>query len=558
MEKAQATRAYLNQWEAAVKEQILTDNSSLMQTYKTYFANDSQFLAELKNFAHTVSYQLEPAVIENNLDTNLPSLRPYNAIGEHTDDIIHHPTYIEAGNYIYGSDLMHYLVESGHMLKTLSLFLLSSHAGEAGHNCPIACSAGIIRVLSKYSPHADTSYFLQQLTTPSFSDNYTGAQFLTEIQGGSDVGSNSVIATQNKEGQWLIQGEKWFCSNANADLILLTARFDQQLEGTRGLGLFLIPKLLITGKKNHYTIRRLKQKFGTRSMATAEIDFHDAIAFPVGELNRGINIVLENVLHISRIFNAFSVCGMSRRAYQIAYQYACHRNAFGHVIIEYPLVKENLAKTKTLTLAMIASIFHVAAKQDTCDLNPNENDMLLLRTLVNLNKFFTAKFAVDNIHHCIDILAGNGTIESFSSLPRLFRDAIVCENWEGTHYVLWMQILRDIHKSKVDELVISYFQSLLPQVGAHKGKFAQYINRLKDELITFKKQSAACQSLNIQIIVEKMAAILALLCLAIETQTYQDSAKSAAIILFERYFFNLAQDKDEAYLALLNEVLRDT
>lgn len=555
MDKVLATRIYLDKWENDLKEQIMTDDSSLMQTYKNYFADDPQFLTTLKKFAHTVSHQLEPVVIENNQDLNLPQLQQYNAIGERIDEVIHHPSYIEAGDYIYGSNLMSYLSKPGKMLKTLSLFLLSSHAGEAGHNCPIACSAGVIRVLSNYKCEIDVSAYLQKLVLPSFTDNFTGAQFLTEIQGGSDVGSNEVTAKKNQNGEWIIQGEKWFCSNANADLILLTARFDPQLEGTKGLGLFLIPKTLPNGERNHFFLRRLKQKFGTRSMATAEIDFRDAIAYPVGDLQRGINIVMENVLHISRIFNAFSVCGMSRRAFQIAYHYARHRTAFGQVIIDYPLVKENLAHTKTLTLAMIASIFHVTAKQDACDITPNENDKLLLRTLVNLNKYFTAKFTVENIHHSIDILAGNGAMESFSTLPRLFRDAIVCENWEGTHYVLWMQILRDIHKSHVDELVVLYLESLVSKLIDHKQTLQQYLNNLKDELASFKTQSLNLQNINIQTIVEKMAALVALISLCLESTSQPDPAKNAAILLFEQMFFTSEKKKDEAYLILLDKVL---
>lgn len=123
-------------------------------------------------------------------------------------------------------------------------------------------------------------------------------------------------------------------------------------------------------------------------------------------------------------------------------------------------MKEHLAQIKAKLVAMLASAFYMVGLQDEFDKNAGKNEdkkqQYLLRTLANLNKYFTAKHAVNNIHHCIDILAGNGTIESFSALPRLLRDCIVCENWEGTHFTLWMQTLRDILRFKVDEIFLDH------------------------------------------------------------------------------------------------------
>jgi alkylation response protein AidB-like acyl-CoA dehydrogenase len=559
MDKVIEARECFIAFNRALKEGLLAQESCLMHTYEHYFNEDPKFILKLMNFANTVSFQLEPLVAENNQDNHLPAISHYDAIGQRVDTVCHHPSYIKIGDLIYDSGLMHYLTKPGKLINCLSLFLLSSHLGEAGHNCPIACSAGLMRVLSHYPHSSDVSFYLNKFTVPSFRDNFTGAQFLTEIQGGSDVGSNCVFAYLDDDNLWRIDGEKWFCSNADADLILLTARFDSKAKGTQGLGLFLVPRVLESGKKNHYHLRRLKTKIGTRTLATAEIDFNDAIAYPVGDLNQGINIVMENVLHLSRLFNAFSVCGMSRRAYQVAYHYAVNRKAFGKAIINFPLVKENLATTKSTNLAMIASIFKVTCLQDCCDtkVNNTDNDKLLLRTLVNLNKYFTAFHSVNTIHHCIDILAGNGTIETFSPLPRLLRDSIVCENWEGTHYVLWMQLLKDIQKFKVDELVIAYFLQLVEKSNSQdvKGKVIGYIDDLRHDLASLKQQPKQLAQLTIQTIAKKMGAILALLCLNLEAQTSDSPNKAAAAVLFERCFFDEKISKDEHYLKLLDDVL---
>ena len=124
-----------------------------------------------------------------------------------------------------------------------------------------------------------------------------------------------------------------------------TARYNPSITGTKGLALFLIPAKW-RGRKNNYTIRRLKDKIGTRSMATGEIDYHGAHALLMGTVSDGFHLVMDNVLHLSRLFNSVCVLGMARRAYQIAHAYAQHRIAFSHPIIHYPLVKENLARMK--------------------------------------------------------------------------------------------------------------------------------------------------------------------------------------------------------------------
>ncbi len=551
-------------WEKQLNKAILEDNSCLMHTYHYYFSKDAAFLQQLQHFAKTVANDLEPAVMENNIDSNLPSLQHYNAIGERNDRVLHHPSYIKAGDIIYGSGLMAHLLKPGQMKKTLGLFLLASHAGEAGHNCPIACSAGLIRVLKHHSQLKETDDYLEKLTRPSFRENFTAAQFLTEIQGGSDVGANASHAIQDEQQQWRISGEKWFCSNANAELILMTARFNQSIEGTKGLGLFLVPAQIADGQPNHYKIRRLKQKIGTRSMATAEIGFEGALAYPMGPVEEGIHLVMENVLHLSRLFNAFSVLGMARRAYQIAYYYALNRSSFEHKIITYPLVKETLAEIKSENLAMLASVFHVVQLQDEMDClaakKQNKEKKLLLRTLANLNKYFTAKRSVENIHHCIDILAGNGTIETFSSLPRLLRDCLVCENWEGTHFVLWMQTLRDINKFQVDEVFLSHLTALFDKISEtneNKSLFKDKINELSDKLKALKTSDHQQQTLMIRDIVECMAVLLSAVCLTLETETrHPSAAKKAAVSLFISKYWHKDKQINTIYFETLDTVLQ--
>jgi hypothetical protein len=292
-------------------------------------------------------------------------------------------------------------------------------------------------------------------------------------------------------------------------------------------------------------------------MATAEIDFQGAYAIAMGEPKNGFKLVMENVLHISRLFNTFSVLGMARRAYQIAYAYAKHRIAFGEPILHYPLVQEHLVKIKAENTALIASIFATTKLQDDYDLGilKGEDKALLLRTLVNLNKYFSALLTVEHIHHSLDILAGNGAIESFSTIPRLLRDSIVCENWEGTHNTLRMQLLKDIVRYQVDQLYIEHLESQLQKAALEKNKkrIQSAISSLKNNLGDLKASGQELQSLKIKQIMDQMAAIYCAVHLLLEAEKGSHS-KLQALEFFLLWHLENGVMYDQKYLNLIQEM----
>ena len=560
-----AGRNAMKSWQGALQKNVYLENSDFQHSIHYYFREDAERIhRELRTFGGVVATELEPLVAENDFRLNHPRLEAYSGIGERCDVVVHHPTYVQAGNIIYGSRMMEKIAKPGNMLESLALFFLSSHAGEAGHNCPVACTAGVLRVLHKAADFPEKAAFIKKLTDPCFETNFTGAQFVTEIQGGSDVGLNDSFAFQDEEGQWRLRGEKWFCSNVDADLILITARFDETIVGTKGLGLFLLPAKLANGEKNHYTIRRLKEKIGTRTMASGEVDFHDAYAMPMGKVEDGFKILMENVLHLSRIYNSFATLGAGRRAYQIATEYVKSRVAFGQPVINYPLVQENLARIKSENTAMLASIMATTHLQDQYDCGelPGSEAPLLLRLLVNLNKYITALWTVDHIHHAIDMLAGNGAIESFSSLPRLLRDSIVFENWEGTHNTLRMQILRDIRKYKIDDIFVNYIQSVLPKQAepALLQPIVDKFSDLQQELKILKTMDDNLQTLQVRDIIDHKAVLFCAIQLLLEGLHQKETTGSSSKLNCLRYFIILHFNKDDLvydqnYLNLIGEIV---
>ncbi|MBO84220.1 MAG: acyl-CoA dehydrogenase [Deltaproteobacteria bacterium] len=435
-----------------------------------------------------VAGPLDRVVRINNLHRNLPVLDDYDGVGNFTARIAHHPSWWAAGRYIYGTGIMAAYGESVTPHRyILSLFYLTAQAGEGGHNCPLACAAGAIRTLQMLGTEAQQAGPLQRLLDPNFDTNWTASQFLTEVQGGSDVGANALQATPvdppevaaEPGGRWRLDGEKWFCSNADADVFLVTARVAPPKTGTRGLGLFVVPRLLADGTPNGFSVRRLKDKLGTRSMASGEIDFKGAQAEALGPVDRGFKSVIELVITTSRLYNAMGCAAHARRAWVVASTYAQHRTAFGQPIGRFAQVRETLAWMRADAEACLAGTLLLAGIQESIDqATVTDVERAFFRVAVNLNKLRTAVVAHDTVNRGIEVLGGNGAIESFSILPRLLRDNVVYENWEGSHNVLRAQVLRDCRR-----------------YGLHRGFFAFLRERLPADVEALDADEAAMDAL---------------------------------------------------------------
>jgi alkylation response protein AidB-like acyl-CoA dehydrogenase len=399
----------------------------------------------LRAVADQAGPRLDAFVRESNRDENLPQLRRYDEFGRSTEEVVFHPSYREAGRIFWSSGVLAALAEPGNEVLAGGIAYLLDQHGEAGHACPVACTAGAIKLIQQVGSGDQKSRLLPQLLSSDYDQRLHAAQFVTEIQGGSDVGANScrARASRRRKGWYRISGEKWFCSVADAGLFVVTARVDGSPSGTSGLGLFLVPRH-IDGEVNGFRLKNLKYKLGTRSMPTGEIEFDFALGESIGDLNRGFRNLVSIVLDTSRIHNAVAACGLARRALVEAHSYAQHRHAFSKPIAQYPAVQETLARMKLSVMTSLGTTFRILAMSDLIATGQADEDIVSARRIsVMINKYWTALAATACAREGIELLGGNGTIEDFSVLPRLYRDAIVVESWEGTHNTLCAQVLRD-------------------------------------------------------------------------------------------------------------------
>jgi hypothetical protein len=486
MDKTTQGRNALRVWEDSKPKNFFTSDTNLQQVLRRYLSDDTYRAAEptLTRLGEQTATSIDAAAKVEDQIGNHPVLQRWSGIGERIESIQFHPNHDLIGRLIWDSGIMGLQARPGNTVVQMALFYLLNHNGEAGHMCSLACTSGLIRALQQVGDKAVRDKFLPPLLNPHYDQMQHGAQFLTEVQGGSDVGANAVIATDHGDGTWRINGEKWFCSNINADQFLLTARPADAPDGTKGLGLFVVPRRLDDGTTNNFYIRRLKDKLGTRSLASAELDFRDALAYPVGPIDRGFKNVVEWVLNTSRLMNAVACAGFMRRAYIEASTYACQRAAFGSPIAQYPLVQEVVADLLSESMAALASSFYLAHLLDKIETGQaSADDQAVYRLFVNVNKYITSVRGSEMIHRAIEVLGGNGAIESFSILPRLYRDMVVLESWEGTHNVLCLQVQRDISRYGLHKPFIRSLSALLDTVTRRELGSSVFLVRERANLI---------------------------------------------------------------------------
>lgn len=458
-----AGRAALIAWRLSDRGDWYAENAAFKAMVQRWAPGaDGALHARLGEFGRQVAAS-ETLVQRISHDPNLPTLERFDALGRRHERVRFQESYHQWGQIVYGSGVMTLTGRPDAAVEQAALVILASHHGEAGHVCPLACTAGMIKAIQRVGHPALQRGLLPGLLNANYAQHLHGAQFLTEVQGGCDVGANAVQASVLSEespdtpGLWAIRGEKWFCSVIDAPLYLLTARPEGAKDGTRGLGLFIVPhdrpregqveavplshRIGDTPNPvNEFTIRRLKTKLGTRAMASGEVDWNGALGWQLGGLDRGFHNAVEIVLNTSRLFNAMACTGMIWRSWREAASFAQYRSAFGQPISRFALVDQAVSQLYAEACAATASTLDLVA------LEASGARPAAARIGLNMNKYWTSVRTTQAIRQAMEVLGGNAAIEDFTPLGRLYRDSLVTESWEGTHNVLAAQTFRDMAK----------------------------------------------------------------------------------------------------------------
>jgi acyl-CoA dehydrogenase len=332
---------------------------------------------------------------------------------------------------------------------------------EFGVCCPLSMTDALTRTLRKFGDPALVARYLPGLTSQDLDTLTQGAMFLTEQGAGSDVGATATRAVREGD-HWRLSGDKWFCSNADAALALVLARPDGAAGGTRGLSLFLLPRVLPDGTPNRYRIVRLKDKLGTRDMASGEIRLEGALAFLVGDPERGF-VQMADMINMSRLSNGMRAAGMMRRALTEALFIARRRVAFGKPLIELPLMRRQLLKLMLLAEAARSLLLYTAAELARADAG-DEAARRRVRLLTPLLKFRACRDARRATGDAMEVRGGCGYIEEWSD-ARLVRDAHLGSIWEGTSNIVALDARRAIRREASLDALVPALAAMLPVGG---------------------------------------------------------------------------------------------
>jgi putative acyl-CoA dehydrogenase len=461
---------------------------------------------------------------------NRPILHTHDRYGNRRDEVIFHPAWhslmrTSVENRVHSLPWVE--KRTGAYTARAALMTLASQ-NEAGHTCPISMTFSSVAALrtepelaAEWEPRILSSiYDFSFLPAPEKSGVLVGMA-MTEKQGGSDVRANITRAERIGPGlqgkEFLITGHKWFCSAPMCDAFLVLA------QSAKGLSCFLLPRWTPDGEKNRFHIQRLKDKLGNRSNASSEVEFAGAWAHLVGEEGRGVSTIIEMVHH-TRLDCAIGAAALMRQALAQAVHHACHRKAFGKLLIEQPLMRNVLAdlalesEAATLLMVRLARAFDRRAG--------DAREHAFCRVATAISKFWLCKRSITQVSEALECLGGNGYVEE-SLMPRLYREAPLNSIWEGSGNVICLDILRAL--SREPETADALIQELRISSGAD-NRLQSYVSQVEADIWPMLKDLLKGAGGHLEGQARRLAERLALALQAVQIVLHSASAVADAFL----------------------------
>lgn len=429
---------------------------------------------------------------------NPPVLKTHDRYGNRIDEVEFHPAWHELMRLAIANEL-HSLPwtdarEGAHVARAALMIIAAQN--EAGHGCPVSMTYSSIPAL-RADPDAARWWEARILSTvydpasrPAWDKTgVTIGMAMTERQGGSDVRANTTQAERVSAAEYVITGQKWFCSAPMSDAFLVLA------QAPGGLTCFLLPRWAPDGRRNGFHLQRLKNKLGNRSNASAEVEFDRAWARRVGEEGRGVPAIIEMVQH-TRLDCVVSSAALMRQAALQAIHHACHRSAFGKLLIDQPVMRNVLADLVIESQAATILTMRLAGAFDRRERDPKER--AFARLAAPVAKYWICKRAPVQVGEALECLGGNGYVEE-CILPRLYREAPLNSIWEGSGNVICLDALRAMRKEP------ECLAALIEEIRLARGG-----NRYLDsELVSLEAELQKDQDeLNARRVIERLALAL--------------------------------------------------
>ncbi|WP_405475823.1 DNA alkylation response protein [Streptomyces canus] len=417
-----------------------------------------------------------------------PVLRTHDRYGNRVDEVDFHPSW---------HHLMRTAVAEGlagtpwsedrpgaHVARTAG-GLVWGHT-DAGHGCPTSMTYAAIPALRKepelakvYEPLLTGREYEPELRVPAEKRGLLAGMGMTEKQGGSDVRTNTTVATPTAEsGVYTLRGHKWFTSAPMCDVFLVLA------QAPGGLSCFLVPRILPDGSRNTFRIQRLKDKLGNRSNASSEPEFDGTVAWLVGPEGQGVKTIIEMV-NCTRLDCVMMSTTLMRRTLVEAGHHARHRSAFGARLVDQPLMRNVLADLALESEAATALTLRLAGAADRA-VRGDADEQAFRRIATAVGKYWVTKRGPAFTAEALECLGGNGYVED-SGMPRHYREAPLLSIWEGSGNVNALDVLRALRRAP------DTAQALFGELALAQGSDVRLdaaVARLKDLLATTSEAGA--------------------------------------------------------------------
>ncbi|MEV5967454.1 acyl-CoA dehydrogenase family protein [Kribbella sp. NPDC051952] len=391
---------------------------------------------------------------------NPPVLRTHDRYGNRIDEVEFHPSWHWLMERAVGFGLQAAPWTSDqpspHLTRAAGFYVWSQV--EPGHACPISMTYAAVpalradeRLAKEWIPQlASKEYDVRRLPAAEKTGVLAGMG-MTEKQGGSDVRANLTTATPTGgDGEYQLNGHKWFCSAPQVDVFLVLA------QAPDGLSCFVVPRVLADGNRNAFALQRLKDKLGNRSNASSEVEFHGTIGYRLGDEGAGVRTIIEMVA-ATRLDCVLGSAALQRRALVEALWHTRHRSAFGGLLADKPAMQNVLADLALESEAATALAMRLAAAVDS----PLPEAAAFRRIGLPLAKFWVCKRTPFMAAEALECLGGNGFVEE-SGMPLLFRESPLNSIWEGSGNVNALDVLRALRRPES-------LEAWLLEVGAARG-----------------------------------------------------------------------------------------
>ena len=423
-------------------------------------------------------------------DKNPPRLERYDRWGHDISEVVLPPSFLTSRREILDTGFNAPTVRDEGVRRGANLTMLGAahsymlNQAEIGMACALGTGGDmVVNLVRQFAPPDVRERVLAKFASGEWAGETI--QSLTERTGGSDLAEIETTATPDGDA-WRLNGFKWFASNANGQAWVVLAKPEGAPDTARGIATFLVLRERRDGTRNGLRIRRLKDKLGTRAVASGEVELVDAEAFLLSgqtdsdaETGVGDGKGLSRMMAMTngaRLGIAMMGLGCARRALVEAMCYARARHAFGKPLADQPLMQRKLAELIVEVEAAQALVF------DGYD--PAHR----LRIGAPLIKLRASRLGITAASDAIEVHGGNGYVENWP-VARILRDAQVNPLWEGPDNILCLDVRRGIEREDADVAFLDRLRTALdaaPTGDATTALVAERVDQVANAIARWK------------------------------------------------------------------------